>query len=150
MVRTLISQGVDVHENNEEALRIAVEVPYIEIVALLIRAGADPYITTERGFDSAMEEAQYSGRRDIVILMSVSEEHVRPVPNGTQDWAAAIRQDDGTYYIVPGQTYRVCTNATHPHHYDALYYNEYCRGFPVRCATCPYCRLPMDTTTYTA
>lgn len=50
VVKTLIMNGVDIHANDEYALRIACEKGYYEIVKILIEAGANIHVYEDTPF----------------------------------------------------------------------------------------------------
>ena len=100
--------------------------------------------------------AHSAARTDAATLIYPTKR--RELPVSTLDWAAGLRGDD-EHVLSAGQDYYVCTNPTQPHHYDAEYYSEYCRGSttlptpldgrPAKaCLLCPYCKNKMDTQLY--
>lgn len=74
MIKSLLKKGIDINaqdDNGRTALHLASAYGNLDIVKLLLQAGADPYIvsTWEWG-GTALDEAQRFGKKQVVDLLS--------------------------------------------------------------------------------
>jgi ankyrin repeat protein len=65
-VKRLLSEGADVHENDDQAIIVACSYCYLEVIKLLVAHGAD--IHTKKNF--VFKSAKFNGHAEVVDYLN--------------------------------------------------------------------------------
>ncbi len=106
VVRAFIGHGADVnaltHESRSSALMWAVSEPHPEIVRLLLDAGADPRISTAKGFTPLMFAARNGDIDTGEVLLAAGVDVNEPSADGTHvlPFSIVSAQDEFAFFLL--------------------------------------------------